>query len=143
MLDVKIISQDPAKFAHDNGTQLRMQCFVIVRDGQQRVAALRVEGIEGWCLPGESMRVNESPDEAAVRTAKSWFASPLGLQLDRVLSFPAAGGDDNRWYVLFVYAADAPADLKGTPDTVELAFFDKSAPPAPFGMAHQDVWDAL
>lgn len=131
-----------ARFAHENGTQLRLQCFVIVRDQEGRVATLRVQGIEGWCLPGESMLVNESPDQAAVRTARTWFETPLGLQLDRILSYPATGPEDDRWYLLFVYHADAPADLQGTSDTIEMKFRAKDDVPT-FAMAHRDVWEQL
>src|SRR5260221_12054954 len=94
-----------ARFAHENGTQLRLQCFVIPRDAQGRILAIRIQGYEGWCLPGESMLLNESPDEAARRVAKSWFETPLGMQLDRILSFPATGPEDDRWYLIFVYNA--------------------------------------
>lgn len=132
-----------ARFAHENGTQLRLQCFVIVRDAQGRVATMKIQGYDGWCLPGESMLLNEAPDQAAVRTARSWFDTPLGLQLDRVLSFPATGADDDRWYLLFVYHADAPANLKGTSDTLALEFRGKDDAPGPFAMAHQDVWNAI
>jgi hypothetical protein len=66
------------------------------------------------------------------------------MQLDRILSFPATGADDDRWYLLFVYHADAPANLKGTSDTVAIEFHAKSDPPAGgFAMAHLDVWNAL
>ena len=148
-----------ARVTHENGTQLRMQCFVTIRDGQGRVATVRVQGIDGWCLPGESMFVNESPDQAAVRVARMWFVSPLGLQLDRILSFPATGPEDDRWYLLFIYHAvvaprhdlssaaasdaDAPADLKGTPDTLELVFRGKDDAPPQWAMSHKDVWDSL
>lgn len=132
-----------ARFTHENGTQLRMQCFVVVRDEKQRVATVRIEGIDGWCLQGESMLLNESPDQAAVRTARSWFESPLGLQLDRVLSFPATGPEDDRWYLLFIYHADAPKDLKGTPDTKELVFRGKDDAPPQWAMSHKDVWEQL
>jgi ADP-ribose pyrophosphatase YjhB (NUDIX family) len=132
-----------ARFAHENGTQLRLQCFVTVRDAQQRIAALRIQGYDGWCLPGESMLVNESPDDAARRVARTWFETPIGMQLDRVLSFPATGADDDRWYLLFVYQADAPADLKGTSDTIEIKFFPHAQPPPQFAMAHKDVWEQL
>lgn len=133
----------PAKFVHENGTQLRMQCFVLVRDGKERIATLRVQDIDGWCLPAETMMVNESPDQAAARVARTWFKSPLGLQLDRILSFPATGGEDDRWYMLFLYHADAPADLAGTDDTLAIEFHALDDPPQPFGLAHGDVWSAL
>lgn len=132
-----------AKFAHDNGTGLRLQCFLTIRDAEGRVATLRVQGIDGWCIPGETLLLNESPDQAAVRTARTWFQTPLGLQLDRVLSFPATGPEDDKWYLIFVYHADAPADLKGTPDTEEIRFVSPAEAPGPFAMAHADVWNAL
>lgn len=132
-----------ARFAHENGTQLRLQCFVIVRDAQDRIGAMRIQGYDGWCLPGESMLVNESPDDAARRVAKMWFETPIGMQLDRILSFPATGPEDDRWYLIFVYHADAPQGLKGTSDTLELKFFPHGAPPPQFAMAHSDVWAQL
>lgn len=132
-----------ARFTHENGTHLRLQCFVVIRDAQGRVCTVRVQGIDGWCLPGESMFVNESPDQAAVRVARMWFVTPLGLQLDRIMSFPATGPEDDRWYLLFVYHADAPTDLKGTPDTLEIAFRGKDDPPEQFAMSHRDVWQQL
>jgi hypothetical protein len=132
-----------ARFAHENGTQLRLQCFVAVRDAQGKVATLKVQGIDGWCLPGESMFVNESPDQAAVRVARMWFESPLGLQLERVLSYPATGPEDDRWYLIFIYHADAPAGLRATSDTLALEFHGKDDAPRPFAMSHEDVWDQL
>lgn len=134
----------PAKFTHAEGqVELRLQCFLLVRDAQERVCLAKIEGIEGWCIPAETMRVNESPDQAATRVARSWFQTPMQLWLERVLSFPATGPQDNRWYVIFVYGADAPADLKGTPDTLEMGFFPLAEPPGPLGMSHGDVWNAL
>lgn len=134
----------PAKFAHkESDVELRMQCFLTVKDAQGRVALVRVQDIDGWCIPAETMRVNESPEQAAVRVARTWFTTPVGMWLDRVLSFPATGPQDNRWYVVFVFAADAPADLKGTPDTEEIRFCALDAPPGPFAMSHRDVWTAL
>lgn len=133
-----------ARFRHvDANRELRLQCFLTVRDAEGRVATLRIQGIDGWCIPGESMRLNESPDQAAVRVASTWFATPMQVWLERVLSFPATSDEDNRWYLVFVYAADAPAGLKGTPDTDELAFRALGEPPSPFAMSHADVWNAL
>lgn len=141
---VASVNQLPAKFVHkDADIEFRLQCFLTVRDEEGRTALLRIEGYEGWCIPAESMLVNESPDQAAVRVARTWFESPLGVWLERVLSFPATGGDDNRWYVVFVYAADKPADLKTTPDTQEIRFVAQGEAPGPFAMAHADVWNAL
>lgn len=144
-MSLPMAQQQPvqAKFLHENGTSLRMQCFVAVRDGEGRVLTLRVQGIEGWVLPGENMLLNESPDQAAVRVARMWFESPLGLQLDRILSFPATGPEDNRWYLIFVYHADAPEGLRATPDTEEMLFRGPGKPPEAWGMSHQDVWREL
>ena len=136
--------QLPAKFAHKEAdVEFRLQCFLTVKDAQGRVLLMRIQGVDGWCLPAETMRVNEAPEQAAVRVARSWLSTPVGMWLDRVLSFPATGPEDNRWYVIFVFAADAPSDLKATPDTEEMGFFALDAPPAPFAMAHRDVWTAL
>lgn len=133
-----------AKFVHEHGgVKLRMQCFVIVRDDKGRIACMRVQGIDGWCLPGENMQVNESPDQAAVRVARMWFKSPLGLQLDRVLSMPATGPQDDRWYLVFVYHADAPRELAGTDDTLEIMFHPPGAAPEKWAMSHGDVWAGL
>lgn len=132
-----------AKFVHENGTHLRLQCFLAVRDEQGRVATMRVQGIDGWCLPGETMLVNESPDQAAVRVARMWFQTPLGLQLDRILSFPATGPGDDRWYLIFIYHADAPAGLQGTSDTEEIVFRDQGKAPEQWAMSHHEIWPEL
>jgi ADP-ribose pyrophosphatase YjhB (NUDIX family) len=133
-----------ARFKHENGTQLRLQCFLAVRDADGRVLTLRVQGIDGWALPAESMLLNESPDEAARRVAQTWFASPIPtIQLDRIVSFPATGPEDDRWYMIFVYHADAPADLKGTPDTEETRFRSPREAPETWAMSHGDVWPQL
>lgn len=131
-----------ARFKHENGTQLRLQCFLAIRDAQGRAATVRVQGIEGWCIPAESMYLNESPEQAAVRVARMWFQTPLGVQLDRIVSFPATGPEDDRWYLVFVFHADAPANLVGTPDTLEIKFRGKDEA-APFAMSHADVWPHL
>ncbi len=132
-----------AKLMHESGTRVRLQTFVIVRDSQRRVALMRLEGIEGWCLAGETMLLGESPDEAAVRVAKSWFASPVGMAMDRVLSFPPVPGDDS-WYLLFVYEGETRGALDVTPDTLEVQWVTPGeTPPGPFAMAHADVWASL
>lgn len=132
-----------ARFAHENGTQLRLQCFVTIRDAEQRVLAARIQGYDGWCIPGETLLLNESPDNAARRVVATWFETPMQLWLDRVMSFPATGPEDDRWYLIFIYNAEAPAGLKGTPDTLELKFFPVNAPPPQFAMSHADVWAQL
>lgn len=137
-------SGQAAKFRHDAGAQLRLQCFVIVRDAKQRIALVRIPDIDGWCLPGETMRVNETPDEAARRVARTWFTSRVGMALDRVLSFPATGPLDDKWYLLFVYDGEADGELKATEDTLELTWVGlDEAPPGPFAMGHGDVWAAM
>lgn len=132
-----------AKFAHQNGTSLRLQCCLTVKDVQGRVAAVRLPEFDGWCLPVENMLLGESPDDAAMRVARSWFASPLRPRLSRILSFPPTGGDDTRWYLVFVYEAAAPEDVKATPDTEEMAFFAPENGPDAWAMSHDDVWNAL
>lgn len=132
-----------ARFVHENGTKLRLQCFLTVRDDNGSVALVRVQGIDGWCIPGESLVLNESPDEAAARVARTWFVTPLKPRLDRILSYPATGPDDDRWYLLFVYRADAPRDLQGTPDTEQILYQPLHVPPGQWAMSHGDVWAGL
>lgn len=134
---------NPAKFRHEDGISLRLQVFVLAKDEQDRVALQRIQGYDGWCLSGESLLLNESPNEAAKRVVRSWYASPLEPKLSRVLSFPAMGGDDDRWYLVLLYEARAPADLKTTPDCLELKFHALSTPPGAWAMSHGDVWRAI
>ncbi len=133
----------PAKFANEFGTRLTLQCFVTAKDKQGRIALNQLEGFDGWCMSGENMLVNESPDDAAERVCSLWYETPLKPRLDRVLSFPATGGDDIKWYIVFLYTADAPDDLKATSDAKALAFYALDAPPNEWAMAHDDVWNAL
>jgi ADP-ribose pyrophosphatase YjhB (NUDIX family) len=135
----------PAKFSlHDAPAELRLQCFMLIRDEQDRVAMAKLQDVDGWAFPAETMRFNESPDQAIARVARSWFeVPPSEVWLERVLSFPALGPEDNRWYVIFVYGAKAPADLKPTPDTEKLAYHAMDKPPAAFAFSHVDVWRAL
>lgn len=135
----------PAKFTLQESTgELRMQCFLIIRDEQDRIALAKLQDYDGWTMPAETMKFNESPDEAVARVARSWFEIPPSeVWLERVLSFPATGPEDNRWYVIFVYGAKAPADLKATPDTEKIVFAAPTSPPGPFAMSHADVWRAL
>gem|GEM_PF-7088139 len=135
----------PAKFTlHDAPAELRLQCFLLIRDEHDRVALAKLQDTEGWAFPAETMRFNESPDEAVARVARSWFeVPPSEVWLERVLSFPATGPEDSRWYVLFVYGAKAPGDLKPTPDTEKLSFFAMDKPPERLAFSHVDVWRAL
>jgi ADP-ribose pyrophosphatase YjhB (NUDIX family) len=143
--DAQKWSELPAKFTlHDAPAELRMQCFLVIRDGEERVAMAKLQDTPGWAFPAETMRFNEAPDEAVARVARSWFeVPPSEVWLERVLSFPATGPEDSRWYVIFVYGAKAPADLKATPDTEKVQFFDPATPPDAFAFSHVDVWRAL
>lgn len=132
-----------AKFPHESGVSLRLQCFVLPRDGEGRIAVQRIQGIDGWCLSGEMLLINEAPDAAAQRVVRSWYASPMETRLARVLNFPAMGNGDTKWYVVFVYEAQAPADLKRTPDCEALEFRALDDPPAPWGLSHEDIWRGL
>lgn len=137
-------NQLPAKFLHEMGNwKLRLQCFVTVRDAQRRIALVRLQDVEGWCIPGETMLFNETPDDAARRVARSWFTVPVGMALDRILSFPATSAEDNAWYLVFVYDAEVRGELKGTPDTLEIRWVDAGEAPGPFAFAQGEVWQAL
>jgi hypothetical protein len=133
----------PAKFRHDDGIALRLQVFVLPRDAQGRVAVQRIQGYDGWCLSGETLLLNEAPDDAAMRVVRSWYGTPMQPRLARVLSFPATGGDDDRWYLVLVYEAEAPAKLERTPDCLDLAFHALDEGPKEWAMSHADVWGAL
>lgn len=142
-LSVQLQTRLPAKFVHEmGGPRLRLQAFVVVRDEDRRILCLKEKDVEGWMLPGELLAVNEAPDDAARRVVASWFKTPLEMWLSEVLSFPATGPEDDKWYLVFVYEADAPADLKFAEGTEEGKFF----PPGPgptFAMAHGDIWERL
>lgn len=136
-----------AKFQHEGGlpVRLRLQAFVTVRDGDGRVALLRLrEAPDVLLLQGELMQVNEHPDEAAERVAKSWFESDLkDLKLASIENYPATGGDDTSWYMIFRYEAKAAGELKGTPDTMEIKWARPGEDVADLGFAHRDVWERI
>lgn len=134
----------PARFHHENGGQLRLQAFVIVRDASRRIATLRLAEYEGWMLPGETLLFNEDPHDAAARILKTWFATPPAApKLVDVLSYPATGADDDRWYLLFVFEAQATPALGGTPDTQEIRFVEPGHAPGPWSLSHADVFAKL
>ncbi|MEA3200291.1 MAG: hypothetical protein QOE90_1719 [Thermoplasmata archaeon] len=144
--DAQKWSELPAKFTvHDAHAELRLQCFLTIRDEQDRVLLAKLAENEGWAFPAETMRYNEAPDEAVARVARSWFQKgPEEVWLERVLSFPATGPEDNRWYMIFVYGAKPPADLTPTPDTEKVAYFPlKDVPKEGLAYSHRDVWQAL
>lgn len=134
-----------AKFVHESApVKLRMQAFLAIRDGQRRIATVRLEDHpEAWRLPGENIVLNEDPADAARRVAKSWFATPLSPKLVDVLSYPATGGEDDRWYLIFLYEAQAPTELKGTPDTVETRFVERGRAPGAWIADHGSVFDRI
>ncbi|MHB8586066.1 MAG: NUDIX hydrolase [Thermoplasmatota archaeon] len=130
-----------ARFRHESApVNLRMQTFVIVRDAARKVALLRLEDQpELWRLPGESMLLNESPAEAAARVASLWFSTPLAPHLVDVQSYPSGGGEHDHWYLLFIYEARAPQNLRGTPDTKEISFVAPGKAPGPMFGDHESV----
>lgn len=136
-----------AKFSHDGGSGvgLRLQCFLLVRDDAGRVATVRLRDVpDGWCLPGELLRVNEDPDEAARRVAASWFASPVTEpRLVSVESYPATGGEDTKWYLIFLYEARPQGELAIPSDSVEVRFTEPGKAAGPWAMAHGDVWERV
>lgn len=135
----------PARFAHETEpVKLRLQAFLTVRDAQRRVAAVRLEDEPDlWRLMGEQIQLNEDPHDAARRVAKSWFATPLSPKLVDVQSYPANGPDDDRWYLIFVFEAAAPANLQGTPDTLELKWLSRGETPGKWYSDHSSVFARL
>lgn len=133
-----------ARFVHESeDVKLRLQVFLLARDASGRVATVRVEEWpDAWLLPGENLLLGEDPADGAARVAAGYFDSPVGEpRLLSVESFPPE--DDGRWYLVFVYEADAPADLQGTPDTLELRFSEPGDPPGPFGFDHATMWERV
>lgn len=135
-----------ARFTHENGTQLRLQAFLLVRDSERRVAAVRLRDNPGeWRLPGEVLRLNESPLAAGPRVAAEWFKTPLAPTLVDVYNYPATGPGDDKWYVLFVFEARlGPGEsLVATDDTEEVRFVAPGTSPGPWALSHADVWERL
>lgn len=133
----------PAKFTHEMGAgpRLRLQAFVVVRDEARRILCLKEKDV-GWMLPGELLAVNEAPDDAARRVVATWFKTPLQMWLTEVLSFPATGPEDDKWYLIFLYEADAPEGLAYAEGTEEGKFFPAGKGPE-FAMAHADIFTRL
>lgn len=143
---MQLQSRLPAKFTHEMGgaVRLRLQAFVIVRDAERRVLCLKEQGVDGWQLPGALLAVNESPDDAARRVVAMWFKTPMQLWLSDVLNFPATGPEDDKWYLVFAYEAEAPGDLQYVEGTEEGRFVAPgTTPPGGFAMSHKDIWERL
>jgi ADP-ribose pyrophosphatase YjhB (NUDIX family) len=134
---------EPHHWVNSDGLGLRLQCFLVVRDAERRIACVRLKGNpQQWMLPGESMRPNEAPDDAARRVAEMWFGTPLPAQLADIQSYPDDG--DQRWYLLFVYEAKAPpAGLPKLDDTEQVAFVPAGKAPGEFAMDHGAVFGRL
>jgi ADP-ribose pyrophosphatase YjhB (NUDIX family) len=135
--------EQPHHWVNSEGTGLRLQCFLVVRDADRRVACVRLKANpDVWNLPGESFRPSEAPDDAARRVGESWFGTDLRPRLTGFLNFPDDG--DQRWYLLFLYEAQAPQGaLKLPDDTAEIAFAPVGKPPGPFAMDHGSVFARL
>jgi ADP-ribose pyrophosphatase YjhB (NUDIX family) len=133
----------PHHWINSDGLGLRLQCFLIVRDADRRVACVRLKENGGaWSLPGESLQPNESPPMAAERIAKSWFGLSLPATPTEVVNFPDDG--DGKWYMIFLYEAATPrGGLPKLADTDEIAFTPVGKPPGAFAMSHSDVFARL
>lgn len=137
------VPKEPHHWVNSQGLALRLQCFVAVRDGQKRIALVRLKNSpEHWMLPGESFRPNEAPDEAARRVCEMWFGQDLKARIAGWQNYPDNG--DQRWYLLFIYEAQAPAaGLPKPDDTEEIRFVAPGEAPGPFGMSHAEVFAQL
>ncbi|MHB8605083.1 MAG: NUDIX domain-containing protein [Thermoplasmatota archaeon] len=135
-----------ARFNHETApTALRLQTFLLIRDEKRNVLGAQLDANGGkWSLPGETMLLNESPQEAAQRIAKTWFESPIpGAKLVDVFSYPATGADDDRWYLIFIFETHVAAMPKATPDTLALKFFAPGDAHGPWAMSHHEVWERV
>lgn len=135
----------PTHFWNTDGLQLRLQCFVIVRDEDDRVALVREkERPNVLNLPGETVIPNSNLDEMAGRVSELWFVDRLDTEVSQVLSWPAED-PNGKWYIVFLYEADKPADgLKMPDDTEEFVWVStKGDPPGDLAMNHVDVWEQL
>ncbi len=132
----------PTNYTNSDGLGLRLQCFLVIRDAARKIACVQLKGTVGWSLPGETLQPNESPDATATRVAHQWFGISLPSQLVAVQSYPEDG--DRKWYLLFIYEAQAPA--KGLPlldDTAKVTFAAPGSPPGTFAMDHGTVFGRL
>jgi ADP-ribose pyrophosphatase YjhB (NUDIX family) len=137
------VPEAPHHWVNSEGTGLRLQCFLVVRDADRRVACVRLKNnAQEWMLPAESFKPSEAPEEAAKRVAESWFGQDLGAKLVGFQNYPDTG--DQRWYLLFVFEAQAPkGGLKKPDDTEEIAFAPVGKAPGPFAMDHGTVFAKL
>ena len=133
----------PNSYRNGQGLLLRVQCFLAVRDTDRHIACVKLKENDGWSLPGETIKPNENPDDAARRVAQMWFEIDLPLRIASVQSYPD-DGEDHKWYVIFIYEADAPpAGLKILDDTEKITFVKAGNPPSPMVMDHGEVFERL
>ncbi|MCA1813547.1 MAG: NUDIX hydrolase [Halobacteriales archaeon] len=135
--------EQPHHWVNSEGTGLRLQCFLVVRDADQRIACVRLKSSpDQWSLPAESFKPSEHPDDAARRVGEMWFGSDLKPKLVGFQNYPDDG--DQRWYLLFLYEAHAPkGGFKLPEDTAEIAFAPAGKPPGEFAMDHGSVFASL
>lgn len=134
--------EQPHHWVNSEGLGLRLQCFLVVRDADRRIACVRLKEQQGWFLPGESFRPNEAPDDAARRVSTTWFGVDLQPRVAGFQSYPDHG--DGKWYVIVLYEAQVPkGGLKVLEDTAEIAFAPAGKAPGPFAMSHADVFERL
>jgi ADP-ribose pyrophosphatase YjhB (NUDIX family) len=136
----------PARYSHDKtGTGLRMQAFLILRDERGRIPVQRIEDFpDSWLLPGEMVQEGEDPRDAADRIAGMYFESEVeGIEFADLLNFPPDPPHHEKWYMIFVFEAEAPDDLAFPDDTLEHRFTDPDDPPVPLGFDHATVWEEV
>lgn len=137
------VPEQPHHWVNSEGLGLRLQCFLVVRDRDRRVACVRLKANpQVWSLPGETLKPNEDLLAAAERVSHAWFGHGLDLHFAGVQNYPDTG--DGKWYVLFLFEGDAPKEgFKLPDDTAEIAFAPVGKPPGPFGMDHGTVFGRL
>jgi ADP-ribose pyrophosphatase YjhB (NUDIX family) len=137
------VPEAPHHWVNSEGLGLRMQCFLVVRDADRRVACVRLKNSpDAWNLPGESFKPNESPDDCARRVSETWFGVDLKPKVLGFQNFPDHG--DGKWYVLVLYEAQAPKGGFQLPeDTAEIAFAPVGKAPGNFQMDHGTVFGKL
>lgn len=133
-----------AKPFQDEGVwQAHLQVFLTVRDAQRRVACVQLDSKPGeWMLPSENCFEGKDPTGLVQDIVPRWFRTPLRPRLVQAQNYPPEDGDEH-WMVVLVYEAEAPPELKGTPDTTALRFAPAGEPPGPMFKDHAAVWRRL
>lgn len=135
----------PTHFWNKDDLQLRLQCFVIVRDDEGRVACVREkERPQVWNLPGETVPPDTDVRGFSRDVSELWFVEPLETRPLDVLTWTTDEPGVDKWYITFLFEADAPEDGLDKPDdTEEIRFFALDEPPAEFAMDHGSIFEAL